>query len=79
MSMTGIGGMFMLVAIVVVSCVVVWIPLWRIASKMGWPGWLGLLGVLVAIPGVNIVLLWILALLEWPIERRLRETQPVVR
>lgn len=45
------------------------IPLWRIAGKMGYPG---ALGVLACIPGINLVVAWILAFREWPVERKAR-------
>lgn len=45
------------------------VPLIGIARKMGYPGPVGLLA---AIPGVNVLLAWFMALREWPIERELR-------
>jgi hypothetical protein len=42
-------------------------PLWRIARKMGYPGFLGILAL---IPFVNIVLAYVLAFQQWPALRR---------
>ena len=48
---------------------IVCVPLIGIARKMGYSGAIGLLAL---VPGVNIVLAWVLALREWPIEKQLR-------
>ena len=45
---------------------------WRIFQKCGWPGWYALFAL---IPYVAIVLFFLLALAEWPVERRVREFQ----
>jgi len=42
------------------------VPCWRIASKAGYPGALALLAL---VPGLNVILLWLFAFLEWPVER----------
>jgi len=68
-----IGVMELAVLLVIAAAVSV--PLIVIARKMGYPGAVGLLGV---VPGVNIVLAWVVAMREWPIERearRLRESR----
>lgn len=44
------------------------LPFWRIFSKAGFPGWLGI-GML--IPLANILLLYYLAFAEWPAYREL--------
>jgi len=44
-------------------------PLWRICEKMGYPGPVSLL---MFLPVVNIVMVWVLAMSEWPIERERR-------
>ncbi len=49
---------------------VVW---WRILSKTGHPG---VIGLLMWIPLVNFILLFWLAFSEWPIERRLQPPPP---
>ncbi|MFZ5815956.1 MAG: hypothetical protein ACOY93_11705 [Bacillota bacterium] len=47
-------------------------PLWRICSKAGYSGALSLL---VLVPVFGWLLLFYLALAEWPVERRLRELE----
>jgi len=42
------------------------VPCWRIASKAGYPGALALLAL---VPVLNVILLWLFAFLEWPVER----------
>lgn len=46
------------------------IPFWRIFHKAGFPPWLSLITLL---PVVNIVMLFILAFVEWPIEREINQ------
>jgi hypothetical protein len=46
-------------------------PTWKICQRMGLPGPLGLL---IVIPIVNLVLIWVLAFVDWPIERRAGRT-----
>ena len=58
-----------LIIIVVLLLIPGWL-FWRICSKTGYPGALGLMAF---IPLLNIFLIFILAFSEWPIERRLRE------
>lgn len=41
---------------------IVW-PVWRICSRAGFPGALGLL---IVVPFVNLVLLYVLAFAKWP-------------
>ena len=43
------------------------IPSWRIVSKMGYPGAMGLLAF---VPLVNLALVFYLAFATWPIQRR---------
>lgn len=43
------------------------IPFWKLATRAGYPGPLGLL---VLIPLVNLVFIYFLAFSEWPAERR---------
>jgi hypothetical protein len=43
------------------------LPLWKIAKKMGYPGFIGILAL---IPVVNILLAYILAFRQWPALRR---------
>jgi len=42
--------------------VIIW-PAWRICSRAGFPGALGLL---IVVPLLNLVLLYVLAFAEWP-------------
>lgn len=41
-------------------------PFWRIARKAGFPGALSLL---LLIPLLNIIMIWVFAFVEWPIEK----------
>jgi hypothetical protein len=47
-----VGGVFL----------IIW-PVWRICSRAGFPGALGLL---IMVPFLNVVLLYVLAFAEWP-------------
>lgn len=49
-----------------VIAIVVVIPAWRICQRTGFPGWLG---VLVLIPVVNLVLLYVIAFADWPVDQ----------
>jgi hypothetical protein len=61
------GGLMLLFA---VFCVY---PFWRICSKTGYSGALGLL---VFVPVANIFLLFFLAFSKWPIEKQIEQLQP---
>jgi hypothetical protein len=52
----------LLVLVVLIGAGVVW-PASRVCAKAGFSPWLGLAALL---PGANILLLWFLALAEWP-------------
>ena len=57
------------VFIILLAIFVVLIPLWRICSKAGYSGaW----SLLIFIPLVPIIMVWIFAFTEWPIERTLK-------
>lgn len=44
-------------------------PSWRILNKAGYSGaW----SILTLVPGVNLLVLWVFALVEWPVERKSR-------
>ena len=60
--MYGSLGMPELLVLIVLAVVVVF-PVTRICAKAGYSPWLGLAAIL---PGANILLLWFLALAEWP-------------
>jgi len=60
--MFGSLGMPEVLVIIAIAVGVVW-PVSRICAKAGYSPWLGLA---VFIPGANILLLWFLALAEWP-------------
>ena len=45
------------------------VPFWRIFSKAGYPGWLGI-GIL--FPFINFLLVLFLAFAKWPVEKRLQ-------
>lgn len=56
-----IDGM-VIVALLLVAALVVF-PWWRIISRAGLPGPLALLAI---IPVANLVLLWVIAFIDWP-------------
>ena len=58
----GIPEVAVVVAIALMSLVVVW-PAARICRRLGFSPWLGILAVL---PIANLLLLWFIALSEWP-------------
>ena len=58
----GIPEVAVVVAIALMSLVVVW-PAARICGRLGFSPWLGILAVL---PIANLLLLWFVALAEWP-------------
>lgn len=41
-------------------------PLWRIASRAGFPGAVSLL---MLIPVVNVIAIWVFAFVKWPIDK----------
>jgi hypothetical protein len=43
-------------------------PLWRIARKMGYPG---AVGILACVPGVSLIVAYVAAFSEWPVQREL--------
>jgi hypothetical protein len=51
---------------ILVSLLII-IPVWRICSKAGYPGWISLA---VLIPIGNILLLYFLGFATWPLERK---------
>jgi len=61
----GIGGGHLLWMLAM--AVIVIIPVWRICTKAGYPGWLGVLAI---VPIANLVLLYFLAFADWPALRR---------
>ena len=50
-----------LLILIVIAAVI--IPFWRILPRAGIPGWIGIFAIL---PGVALILLWILAFKSWP-------------
>jgi len=58
-------GAFSLIIILVAFLIYI-IPAWRIVSKAGFPGALSLL---MLVPVVNLILLWVFAFVEWPVQR----------
>lgn len=49
--------------IVIVSCLVLVWPAARICSRIGFSPWLGVLAI---VPVANVVLLWFVAVAQWP-------------
>jgi hypothetical protein len=64
--MPGLPEVLVLLSMAAMAALVIW-PAWRICSKAGFPGPLGLLAV---VPVFNLVLLIVLAFVEWPALRR---------
>ena len=62
----GVPELFVVVWVFVALVIVMW-PAGRICRRIGFSP---LLGVLAVIPLVNLVLLWFVALAEWPASRR---------
>ena len=58
-------GVFELVIVLIVAAAIIW-PAARICVKAGYSPWLGIAAI---IPGANILLLWFLALAEWPSQK----------
>ena len=56
------------VLVLIVMLVALGFPFWRIAKKMGYPGVVGLIAL---VPGVNLLLVYFIALSEWPVLRDL--------
>ena len=69
-SVSILGGLLTIFIIVVVAIVVMLIPYWKIYQRTGQSGAMALL---LLIPLINIIMLFILAFGEWPIERELNE------
>ena len=67
MGLRSIGGFAELV-IVVVAVLCVW-AYWRIFAKAGYPG---AMGILMAIPILNVIMLFYLAFSEWPVLKELK-------
>ncbi len=73
-AMAAAAGTFAVFGFIALFAVVITAVLhWRIAAKAGYPGALSLL---MLIPGVNLVIAFMFAFSEWPIERALRGGGP---
>jgi hypothetical protein len=59
----GVPEVFVVFCLVAMPLVVLW-PAARICRRIGFSPWLGVLAV---IPFVNLLLLWFVALAEWPL------------
>lgn len=49
-----------------VVAIAIVVPLWRICTRAGYPGWLGLL---ILLPVANLLLLYFLAFADWPADK----------
>ena len=58
----GVPELIVVLAIALMSLAVVW-PAARICGRLGFSPWLGVLAV---VPVANLLLLWFVALAEWP-------------
>jgi hypothetical protein len=61
-SVIGIPEVVVLIAILLLSLAIVW-PAAMICRRIGFSPWLGILA---ALPLANVLLLWFVALSEWP-------------
>ena len=66
-ALAGIWAMFLLFVLVIVIATI--FAHWRIAAKAGYPG---VYSLFLLIPMANLILLFVFAFAEWPIERQLR-------
>lgn len=53
--------------IVLIMGFVVVFPTWKILGRMGFPGWWALLSV---VPVLNLILLWVVSFVRWPVENQ---------
>ena len=63
--MFGSFGLPELLIVLFAAVLIVW-PATRICAKAGYTPWLGIASIL---PGANVLLLWFLALAEWPMRK----------
>jgi hypothetical protein len=63
----GLAMSFPQLILILVIVVAIIYPYTRIFGKAGFSPWLGLL---ICVPLVNIIMIWYLALAEWPAQRR---------
>jgi len=64
----GVPELIVVVVIAAICGILIW-PAMRICRRVGFPSWLG---VLIVVPIGNVILLWVVALSEWPVEQRTR-------
>ena len=65
MANVGVPELLVIVAVLATSLVVMW-PAGRVCRRAGFSAWLG---VLVMVPVANVLLLWFIALADWPSSR----------
>lgn len=63
-----------LFAVVLTTSVLTAVAFWFIFKKLGYSG---LFSLLMAVPGVNVVVLFVLAFTEWPVLKELREQRAI--
>ena len=63
MGSTGFSELVVILPAVLVTCLVLIWPAARICRRIGFSPWLGLLAV---VPVANVVLLWFVAVAQWP-------------
>lgn len=66
MASIGVPELVVVLAICAGLLVVIW-PAARICRRVGYPSWLGVLSI---VPVANVMLLWFVALAEWPSARQ---------
>ena len=68
MALVGVGMFLFIAFMVLISLVLTIVIWWKIFSKAGWPGALGLL---MLVPFVNLIMCFYVAFATWPIQREL--------
>lgn len=67
MGSLGIAEVFVLLIVFLVGALILVTPAWRICTRVGYPGGLG---VLILVPVLNLALLYFIAFATWPIEQQ---------
>ena len=62
------GGLIWMALMAVIMVV----PFWKLSSRLGYPG---ILGILVLVPIANLIFFYFLAFSSWPIEKRVGRSQ----
>lgn len=55
------------ITLILATLLIPLIPIWRIVKRIGFTPWIS---ILMVIPLVNIIVLYVVAIVPWPIDRR---------